>query len=423
MEPSGLGILAHGIDFMKTLLLSALILLAGVGLIPAAVIMNPYTTNSTAAADAHVLTIVPSGSNNIDHVTNMLKGNGSGAAVDSGIAPSNVGSVTSVGMTVPSIFSIAGSPVTTSGTLALTLSGTPFPNASTASIASNSPSGIVLNMVLTNVPLSSLSTNGLTAPTAGQIVTLKSDGTFTLSNAPSGGGSVPPFYTSVSNAPTGFALMTATDVGATNGQLFYYTNFVATGSGGSNQVSMVVIFEWRTNGAAIVTNYFPGVVTATNPANKFGGDGSLLTGLQAASTNLQPIVATNLGTSTFFTVVNNGQSSGATNLLNLVNMSGNNAIQVQGISDGANGQTNVTVRIPSMIQAGRTNVSLAAATTLTINLAFSFPTTNWVPSLTQNGAAIPGLSFTTITTNSFTTSMTALTFTGNLLWTGTYMTQ
>ena len=40
------------------------------------------------------------------------------------------GSVTSVAATVPSIFSIAGSPITTSGTLAMTYSGTALPNTS-----------------------------------------------------------------------------------------------------------------------------------------------------------------------------------------------------------------------------------------------------------------------------------------------------
>ena len=40
---------------------------------------------------------------------------------------SNTGTVTSVAATVPSVFSIAGSPITTSGTLAMTYSGTPLP--------------------------------------------------------------------------------------------------------------------------------------------------------------------------------------------------------------------------------------------------------------------------------------------------------
>jgi hypothetical protein len=41
--------------------------------------------------------------------------------------PTNTGTVTSVAMTVPSFLSVSGSPITTSGTLALTLSGTALP--------------------------------------------------------------------------------------------------------------------------------------------------------------------------------------------------------------------------------------------------------------------------------------------------------
>ena len=37
------------------------------------------------------------------------------------------GTVTSVAMSVPSLLSVAGSPITTSGTLALSYSGTPLP--------------------------------------------------------------------------------------------------------------------------------------------------------------------------------------------------------------------------------------------------------------------------------------------------------
>jgi hypothetical protein len=44
-------------------------------------------------------------------------------------APSTSGTVTSVAATVPSIFSVAGSPITTSGTLAMTYSGTALPAA------------------------------------------------------------------------------------------------------------------------------------------------------------------------------------------------------------------------------------------------------------------------------------------------------
>ncbi len=78
---------------------------------------------------------------------------------------------------------------------------------------------------------------------------------------------------------------------------------------------------------------------------------------------------------------------------------------------------------PTIVQAGRTNVNLVGATSFTVSMKTAMPSTNYVPTLTDNGAAIPGLSFVTITTTNFTTSMTALTFAGNLLWTATGMTQ
>ncbi len=53
--------------------------------------------------------------------TNFLRADGTWAA------PAGAGTVTSVAMTVPSILSISGSPITTSGTLALTYSGTALP--------------------------------------------------------------------------------------------------------------------------------------------------------------------------------------------------------------------------------------------------------------------------------------------------------
>lgn len=54
--------------------------------------------------------------------TNFLRADGSWAT-----PPAGTGTVSSVGMTVPTFLSIAGSPVTTTGTLAVTLSGTALP--------------------------------------------------------------------------------------------------------------------------------------------------------------------------------------------------------------------------------------------------------------------------------------------------------
>jgi hypothetical protein len=90
------------------------------------------------------------------------------------------GSVTSVAATVPSIFSIAGSPITTSGTLAMTYSGTPLP-------AANGGTGIANNAAMTVTGSGNFAytrtltgTTNVTFPTTGTLSTLA--GTETLTN-------------------------------------------------------------------------------------------------------------------------------------------------------------------------------------------------------------------------------------------------
>ena len=59
-----------------------------------------------------------------------------GTNVVTALPPASTGTVTSVAASVPSVFSIAGSPITTSGTLAMTYSGTALP-------AANGGTGVV----------------------------------------------------------------------------------------------------------------------------------------------------------------------------------------------------------------------------------------------------------------------------------------
>jgi hypothetical protein len=93
---------------------------------------NNLLSSATAVG---IITGTPSGSN-------YLRGDGTWATIASG------GTVTSVAATVPSFLSVAGSPITTSGTLAITLSGTALPIANggtgqtTASAAFNALSPI-----------------------------------------------------------------------------------------------------------------------------------------------------------------------------------------------------------------------------------------------------------------------------------------
>ena len=83
------------------------------------------------------------------------------------------GTVTSVAATVPSFLSVAGSPITTSGTLAITLSGTALPVANGGTgVTASTGSG---NVVLSTSP--TLTTPVLGTPTSGILSNCTVDGT------------------------------------------------------------------------------------------------------------------------------------------------------------------------------------------------------------------------------------------------------
>jgi len=107
-------------------------------------------------------------------------GAGSGAAVISANPSAAAsGTVTSVAASVPSIFSISGSPITTSGTLAMTYSGTALP-------AANGGTGIANNAAMTVTGSGNFAytrtltgTTNVTLPTTGTLATLAGTETFT----------------------------------------------------------------------------------------------------------------------------------------------------------------------------------------------------------------------------------------------------
>ena len=108
---------------------------------------------------------------------NVLTSNGT---TWSSTAPATSGTVTSVAMTVPSVLSISGSPITSSGTLALTYSGTALP------VANGGTS--LTTLTANNVILG----NGASAPTfvapstSGNVLT--SNGTTWQSTTPAASG-------------------------------------------------------------------------------------------------------------------------------------------------------------------------------------------------------------------------------------------
>ena len=94
-------------------------------------------------------------------------GLGSGAAVISANpSAASSGTVTSVAATVPSIFSISGSPITTSGTLAMTYSGTALPTANGGTGSTSTAYASLTTNVTGTLPVANGGTNGTASPTA-----------------------------------------------------------------------------------------------------------------------------------------------------------------------------------------------------------------------------------------------------------------
>jgi len=89
------------------------------------------------------------------------------------------GTVTSVGLTAPSIFNVGGSPVTTSGTLALTYSGTALP------LLNGGTGATTADGALTNLGATALGKLlfGLTNSTTDKFIKVNTDNTITLLNA------------------------------------------------------------------------------------------------------------------------------------------------------------------------------------------------------------------------------------------------
>lgn len=129
--------------------------------------------------------------------------------------PSGTGTVTSVGMSVPSFLSIAGSPITTSGTLALTYSGTALPAANGGT--------------------------GQTSLTSGYLLEGNGTGPVNLLNLNSATGS---YFQYAANGPNGFFAADG------NGNLSLGGNTIST----SNQNRVVIKFGQFGNALAIAAS-------------------------------------------------------------------------------------------------------------------------------------------------------------------------
>jgi hypothetical protein len=193
------------------------------------------------------------------------------------------GTVSSVAATVPSVFSISGSPITTSGTLAITYSGTALPVA-------NGGTGITTTPTNGQIPIGN-GTNYVAATlTAGSGVSItNSSGGVTISATGSGG-----TVTSVAQSFTGGLISVSGSPITTSGTLALT---VAGTSGGIPYFSSAS--TWATSAA--LTQYgvvYGGGAGATPVATAAGTTGQVLT----ATTGGAPTWATpaaGAGTNTF----------------------------------------------------------------------------------------------------------------------------
>lgn len=234
---------------------------------------------------------VANGGTGAKTLTGCLTGNGTGAITGSGTCNTSSASVTSVDMSVPAFLSIANNPITTSGTLALTLSGTalPFANGGTGRTSGVGGDTFFYSASTTALQRVASSTGGTIyqtsfttgAPTWVATSTLKilfSDlaGTLALTQmAAQNAGTVVANGTGSSAAPT--AISTSTLYGTcTGGQVIGWSNIanglacVATSTGsGSGTVNSGTTnnLAYYTGATAVSSS---GFITETDTANYLG---------------------------------------------------------------------------------------------------------------------------------------------------------
>ncbi len=154
----------------------------------------------------------------------------SGNFIDSGGTGGGSGTVTSVGLTAPSWLTVSGSPVTVSGTLALT--GTSEP-ANQVLASPNGSSGAVVPRSLVNADLPA---SGVTAASyTSANITVNAQGIVTAASNGSGGGGGTSvvFVGTTAGGPTAYTMATTTPTGFTATPYFKVCGFFTTANTGA----------------------------------------------------------------------------------------------------------------------------------------------------------------------------------------------
>lgn len=268
------------------------------------------------------------------NASSFLRGDGACAAGASG-------TVTSVGLTMPGVFSVTGSPVTTSGTLAVAASGTsggiPYFNSSTTMASSGAlgANQLVLGGGAGTTPatLGSLGTtttvlhgNAAGAPTFGA-VSLTADVTGTLPVANGGTGvtsstgtgsvvlSASPTFTGTVSAATVAA--TAVTVGGnnvcqstgTNCPSFSGTTGSATGTVVGCTTSPTIAFNYEKVGNIVTVTFAGSAAACTSNDTSFTITSAVPASMQPASSRTCPVAIQDNGVSAFGLLAFNNSST------------------------------------------------------------------------------------------------------------------
>jgi hypothetical protein len=358
------------------------------------------------------------------------------------VLPAGSGTVTSVGMTVPSFLSVSGSPVTTTGTLAVGLSGTPLPVANggtgTATPSLVAGSNVSVTGTWPNQTISSTSSGSVTSVTATSPVQ-STGGTAPVISMPAATSTTNGYLTSsdwttFNNKGSG----TVTSVSGTTGRITSTggtTPVVDLASGiatpsttGSSSLIPVITVDTYGRVTSITTASNPQGTVTSVAALTLGTTGTDLSSSVATGTttpvitlNVPTASATNRGvlSAADWTTFNNKQPAGSylTNGGPLGTPSSGTATNLTGLPLS----TGVTGTLPvSNGGTGTTTPSLVAGTNVTITGTWPNQTINSTASgggggtVTSVAATVP--SFLSVSGSPITTSGTlAFSYSGTAL--------